>query len=393
MKSMNFPRPKGPGVPCSRTANVFRIGCADEAFLAEYIADLEAVGYKRLSESTLPGGIFYVYTDGTAKLTVSLRHDHKELRVISEPMPKVPDFSKMGEKKFSAVTLTQFSTHSSHSEVCSTASGMGYVFRLTDGRLIVIDGGFHSPGFDNDYPEFLKLLREVSGEEKPRVAAWLITHCHLDHYGVLLQMKPEDADIDAYLFTFPQEGICDGACLDLINNLRDYEEKKLPLHAGDRYDFGDAVLDVYYTCEEAEMYDSMPMRNDGNNQSMIFSLTIEGQKIVFVGDAYNQAERLAVGMGKEALKADICQIGHHGRVPQRDDFFYEHVAPKVALWPACYAQIDHDHAKYGADTWVLGEKSTVVDHYVAYDGNATLTLPYTPKGLPYVPHTEQNENL
>jgi hypothetical protein len=55
----------------------------------------------------------------------------------------------------------------------------------------------------------------------------------------------------------------------------------------------------------------------------------------------------------------------------------------VVLWPACYAQIDNDLAHRGSNTWILGELSTVLDHYVAYDGNQTLTFPYEIQNLPY----------
>jgi beta-lactamase superfamily II metal-dependent hydrolase len=161
-----------------------------------------------------------------------------------------------------------------------------------------------------------------------------------------------------------------------------YDEKNIPAHAGDLYDFGDVKLEVYSTCEEPELYGAAPLRDD-NNQSFIFAFHIGEQKVLFVGDAYHGAEQFALEIAAGHIRADICQIGHHGRVSHKDDLFYSLVAPKVALWPACYAQIDNDLAHRFSNTWVLGELSTVVDHYVAFDGTQTLTFPYEIQNLPY----------
>ena len=91
----------------------------------------------------------------------------------------------------------------------------------------------------------------------------------------------------------------------------------------------------------------------------------------------------AVRNAGEELRADICQIGHHGRTSSKDDAIYRAVEPKVALWPSCYEHIDLFRIVYKTNQWIFGEDSTIVDHFVATDGHQALTLPYEPKGLPY----------
>ncbi|MBQ7334968.1 MAG: MBL fold metallo-hydrolase [Clostridia bacterium] len=386
MRTFMFPRPEGAEeeTTVSRTANVCRVLGAKEEDLQQYCALLKEAGFRSLMERVLPGGLFCAFSDGEMKLSVSFLTERKELRVFSEPMLVIPDFSARGDAKFPCVTLTQFCTHTSRSLWCNTASGMGYVIRLTDGRLLVIDGGFHQePNYENDYPEFMALLRELSGEENPRIALWIITHNHRDHYGVLAQVQPEDAEIAAYMSTLPAEGVTEEACRQMMESIPSYAEKNIPAHAGDRYDFGDLILDVYYSCEENELYDPEPMHRDCNNQSLIFAVTVAGQKILFTGDGYAPAVNRAAELAGEEIRAEICQIAHHGRTSPRDDKFYQKVAPKVALWPGCYIQIDHDLQYRNSNTWIFGEDSTLTDHYVAFDGTVTLELPYLPHGVPY----------
>ena len=385
MKELRFPLPEGvaEAIPASRWTTVNRKEDADLEDWVAYVEALEATGYSRVMENSLPGGVFRTYVKDGIKLSVSYLFGRRELRVFSEKCPVSPDFGKMGEKKFEKPSFTLFGTHSSTSEVCSTASGMGLVLKLTDGRLVVVDGGWQSPDFDSDYPDFVRLLKELSGEERPHVALWLITHSHEDHYTVLSEMKPEDAQIDAYMICLPVEGVTDGASEKLMRMIPDYAEKNIPPHAGDCYDFGEAQMVVLSCCEESQLYDTRALA-DGNNQSTIVTFAVAGQKIMVTGDAYYHPEDLAIEIGGEEIACEICQIAHHGRTHPKDDHFYQAVAPKVALWPGCYAQIDHDLKERRVNTWIFESgECTIIDHYVAYDGTVTLELPYTPKGLPY----------
>ena len=304
------------------------------------------------------------------------------MRIFYEPMPVAPDFSAMGEKKYDKVELTQFCTNTSRAVVTSTASGMGYVLRLTDGRLIVIDSGFCT-SYGDDYPDFKKLLWDLSDGQKPHVALWMISHPHEDHFGALLKFTDEDADVDAYMSTLVRNGSpYEGCAKDMAARVPNYAEKNITAHAGDLYDFGDVKLEIYTTCEEPELYDAAPLR-DSNNQSMIFAFHIGDQKVLFTGDAYHGAEEYALQIAAGHIRADICQIGHHGRTAHKDDLFYSMVAPKVALWPACYAQIDHDLEHRFSNTWLFSDDTTVIDHYVAFDGNKTLSFPLEIGGHPY----------
>lgn len=356
-----------------------------EAF-EKTLAVLTAGGYRLISKRESGGNCFAALSGGNRKLTVSLFAADGSLRVTLEPMPCATPLTEKGIDRYPAVTLTQFATHTSFStRVRGSASGMGYVLRLRDGRLIVIDGGFHlAPDFGDDYPEFRDLLRELSGGERPQVALWVLTHAHIDHYGLLRSWKPGDAEIGAYLATLPPDGISDAACADLAESVPFFSEKTVTAHTGDLFDFGDAQLEVFYTCEDLAWSNPEALARDLNNQSLIFAVRVGGEQMLFTGDARYPALDRAARTAGERIRSEICQIPHHGRTVAGDNAAMSRIAPRIALWPACRTQIDYDSSHIeGVNAWIFGADSTVTDHFVANDGSVTLTLPYRAVGRPY----------
>ena len=364
----------------------------DAATFEKTLAVLTAGGYRLTANRESGGNRFAALSGGNRKLTVGLFAVDGLLRVTVEQMPRVLMLGAQGPARYPAVTLTQFATHTSYStRVRGSASGMGYVLRLRDGRLIVIDGGFHlAPDFGDDYPDFRDLLRELSGGERPQVALWVLTHAHVDHYGLLRSWKPEDAEIGAYLATLPPDGISDAACADMAESVPFFAEKTVTAHTGDLFDFGDVQLEVFYTCEDLAWSNPEALSRDLNNQSLIFAVRTGGEQILFTGDARYPALDRAARTAGERIQSAVCQIPHHGRTVAGDNAAMSRISPKVALWPACRTQIDYDSSHIeGVNAWIFGADSTVTDHFVANDGTVTLTLPYRAVGRPY--RKEENE--
>lgn len=362
-----------------------------EAF-EKTLAVLTAGGYRLTANRENGGNRFAALSGENRKLTVGLFAVDRVLRVTVEQMPRVLTLGAQGPARYSAVTLTQFATHTSYStRVRGSASGMGYVLRLRDGRLIVIDGGFHlASDFGDDYPSFRDLLWELSDGKRPQIALWVLTHAHIDHYGLLRSWKPEDAEIGAYLATLPPDGISDAACADMMESVPFFAEKNIPAHTGELFDFGEAQLEVFYTCEDLAWSNPEALSRDLNNQSLIFAVRTGGEQILFTGDARYPALDRAARTAGGRIQSAVCQIPHHGRTVAGDNAAMSRIAPKVALWPACRTQIDYDSSHIeGVNAWIFGADSTVTDHFVANDGTVTLTLPYRAVGRPY--QKEENE--
>ena len=387
MRPIGLPLPGAtPFYAVSRGAVASDAPASDRSHFESYLNLLTDSGFRLLSRRESGRNLFAALSDGAEKRTVALFGATDVLRVTAERAPSVQVRGQPGNARYPAVTLTQFATHTSFStRVRGSASGMGYVLRLTDGRLIVVDGGFHlAPDFGDDYPDFRALLWACAGGERPRVALWILTHAHIDHYGVLRSFQPADAEVDAYLVTLPPQGISDAACADLTASVPDLARKQLTAHTGDLFDFGCAQVEIFYTCEDLVPENPEALRRDLNNQSLVFAVRSGGQQVLFTGDARFPALDLACRTAGERIRSDICQIPHHGRTVAGDNRALAEVALRTALWPACRTQIDYDTANLeGVNAWIFGDASTVTDHFVANDGTVTLTLPYAPVGRPY----------
>ena len=87
------------------------------------------------------------------------------------------------------------------------AAGMGYIFRSSEGRFIVIDGGR-----EPDTEALVERMEQLSEGKKPQIAYWVITHPHYDHYGALMGLAASEdlrarVQLDIMLFCLPDENI------------------------------------------------------------------------------------------------------------------------------------------------------------------------------------------
>ena len=72
---------------------------------------------------------------------------------------------------------------------------MGYVYHLND-KLIVIDGGTK-----DDYPELLRIVKECGNV----IDLLIITHCHHDHIGALINIiNNNEIVIKEIIYDFPE---------------------------------------------------------------------------------------------------------------------------------------------------------------------------------------------
>ena len=78
-------------------------------------------------------------------------------------------------------------------------NGMSIIYRLSDGSLFVFDGG-------GGYVRYMlyKCLKDLSGGGKIKVAAWVMTHAHGDHFyamkGLLEGVHKYDFEIQEFWY-------------------------------------------------------------------------------------------------------------------------------------------------------------------------------------------------
>ncbi len=348
---------------------------SDSIRLSELIA---GEGYNLINKYNLGKNIFQEYEKNGDYILTSYYTHSGELRIVSEPDCAYLKRSDTVKNAMVGSTVAQIDLED---------FGLSYVIRLCDGRFIVIDGGWE---FEPDADKLMDCLRRQSPYEKPVIAAWIMTHAHLDHYRcffVFMQKYESDVVIESFIYNFYDINDKD----PLLQAAFENESAELPhiarfeeivantdalvykAHTGQVYDISNAHLEIISSPDDV-FYTPM---DEFNKSSLIVRMVIEGQTILWCGDAHFKSARLAKLWG-DYLKSDILQVPHHGFIGGEPEE-YDIINPDVCLWPVteedCYERIN----VYRANSQHLMYNVDVKESFTGGGGEVLLNLPYTPR--------------
>ena len=252
--------------------------------------------------------------------------------------------------------------------------GDSFIITTEDGKVIVIDGGF---SFETDY--FIQYLKAVTGQRKPHIDAWFLSHPHTDHVEVFYEVAENRADrvsfdkvllhyapYELYASRSQEEGMQMVGEFDRISKA--FPEKVQILHTGDRFNIGAAGITVLYTADTSLV--------DVNEHSVIFRMDLGGRSAMFTGDAQVGAGNKTVAEWESSglMKCDICKMAHHGQDGVGRNF-YEAVSPEICLWPTPTWVWDNTNGNLQTPEvrgWM--EELGVEENYIAWQGSQTIYL-------------------
>ena len=271
--------------------------------------------------------------------------------------------------------------------------GMSYVMQLTDGKFLVVDGGYRTNEDATNIYEIL-IANKPKNHEKPIIAGWFITHMHIDHMGVLrnfANLYQNAVTVEAFYYNIPYSNIGDlwpNNSRIMENEIRDAWGASLyrKVHSGMSFSFSGAKVTILCTFE-----DVYPLNfTSGNDTSTVFKVEMGGQSILFLGDAEHGESDRMMYLDDEVVHADIMQYAHHGYDNQCRNEFYQKVNPSVVLWPMTFINWENRGTPYGeVFRWRYEERKenawarsawNVKKIIVMAEGTTKLELPYTPTG-------------
>lgn len=264
------------------------------------------------------------------------------------------------------------------------------IFRSSDGKVIVVDGGV-----SEDRDHLLDTIVEFGGH----VDAWLVTHPHSDHVGVLTDVL-EDARIDApsgetiidygqdmitvadyYYSVFEDDSWYDtydkseaGSAWAFKKALKNVpaERKHNGLYAGCRIALSEN-LSFTVINESIQINDTFA----GNSAGIIYNICIDGIHFLMLGDMSFNGGDLLLNYGLlDGVMCDYVQIAHHGQAGV-SDAFYEALSPEYCIWPTNEYVF---YAAEGSTSSLSTEKtkaciaslSSVVANYVTLDADVVI---------------------
>lgn len=342
---------------CYDGAVMFYWGGAESSALASYSAELEKMGYTVYQKHEDQNIQSATYRDGNISVHIYYLKRVKELRVITQEKAVFP-VNPYSYKKVCTPSVTQLGIYNDP----KVYGGMGYLIRLSDGTFVVIDGGL---GLDYNS----ELLYNKMLEQKPDgidgivISAWIITHGHGDHFGVLkiFLENYEDKvtvkmlvgnDISDYVYATTEKGARSFDFYSVAGHFGGCVMMKA--HTGQKFYFPGVTFTVLRTHEDIYPQ-TMKLYNDV--ASTVIDAIVGDTRFLWLADVEKSSAPRLQEMYGEALKCDVMQIAHHG-IGNGWEELYELCNPRIAFWPAGDDVLTHKdgirferpHIKYLVET-------------------------------------------
>ncbi len=389
---LDFPKPEGEGISLYNTmdANDGALqflytgdGVNAESYRA-YCNKLKAAGYTVYMENEAEDSIFTTFVNKAEKIALYVAYNayaHKDefeefkwalshsktgdknvyqydpcFRIVSAPLSTAylpaeelltpQSYKKETDSKVTAIPLF------------SGAVGLSYIITLEDGSFVVFDGGNQtSDGAEHDalWRALCKLHKDIyksePTQEKPvRIAAWVLTHAHGDHYKVfkklggaygstgLLKVDYMIANIPATTSVYTFSGIAKAMTPEHIKTLQSTFKggfEYIKVHTGQKFYIANLGIEVITTWEDH----NPQVVNNTNETNTVLRFTLTNQdepsaKVtqMWTGDANRWQSRFMCATYGEYLKSDMVSVAHHGNNGCEVDF-YTMVSPTAVWWP------------------------------------------------------------
>ncbi len=215
---------------------------------------------------------------------------------------------------------------------------MSYILHTQNGKLVVLDGGYARNAAD-----IIKLAKQLTGKAVPEIEAWFFSHPHSDHVDAFTELMTKNASalsVKHIYYNFPSGAFIrqyeEDAYTTYENFMKavaSFKGQKTIVQKGDKVTVDGILIETLITPDESITFNAV------NEASVIYRMTIGGQRVLFLGDAYQKTGvRLRKAYWnkdetKNDLKADVVQMAHHGSQGVNKEL-YELIDPKVCLWPS-----------------------------------------------------------
>lgn len=391
---LDFPRPEGENISLYNAVNVndgalqflYTGTGVNATAYNNYCQKLREAGYTVYMKSEAEGSIFTTFTNKEEQVMLYAAYNaytHKNdyntpeynwamtktktgdtnvykydpcIRIISAPLKSanLPAAELLVPQTYEKKTDSKVTTV----PLYSSAVGLTYIITLEDGSFIVFDGGNRNKDgieHDNLWTVLCKLHEEVWGtgpsKKNPiRIAAWVLTHAHGDHYAVfqamaknygsteLVRVDRMIANIPAVDSVYTLRSIAEAMTPERVKTLQSYFKggfDYIKAHTGQKFYIANAEIEVLMTWE-----DHNPLApNNTNETNTVLRFTLSNKddpntkiKQLWTGDANRWQSRFLCAMYGEYLDSDMISLAHHGNNGCEIEL-YAMASPTVVWWP------------------------------------------------------------
>ena len=347
----------------------------EEFFALENI--LADAGATPLQKREKGENLFATYRYEGGNVIMSYFNYNHTICIVTDPLEgrKEPTLAAAAYEKLTEPQVTFLDLRCP--DAVKAGNGMGFVYTLSDGSYVIYDGGYHGDG--DTLVEFLE--ENNVRNEKPRVAAWILTHSHGDHYFAMQHVAANLADritVEEFVMNVRHTVYEHEQYEPYLNE--HFEGSALPKfcgaslvipHTGQLLCYRDCEIEILSTQEEI-----LPSHFRWLNETSIISrVFLGGQSIFMPADSELGIEIMIPTMYGDVLKSDMIQQAHHA-FSGGSYTLYDLVRPRVAFWTCSeetWNKYCHHSYNNGYNYYL---KNMVKENYHLGRGNITLTLPY-----------------
>lgn len=424
----NFPKPEAEGINLYNTMDnnddslqyLYKGTGVNKAAFDAYCKQLEAAGYKATQTTTVDDSdtVFKFYTNKSKNIALYVAYNSYEfkdtfsefdytvvktvdkkvldpygfentIRIISSTIENayLPEDALLKTTlNYTPVTQTKITSV----PIYSKAVGVCIIITLEDGRFIVLDGGGQNDGGSREQDTIWNTLcalneqvteMPTSKQNPVRIAAWVLSHAHWDHYAAFNAMlqnhgKSGEMTMNYMIANIPSHEAYNSEDFSEVDEVMSPEKikslqssvsggfKLIKPHMGMTFNIGNVKFDTMVTWEELNPI--MPPNTNDTNTT--FRLTISSVNsddkttMMWLGDANRLQSRVMCATFGTSLKADICTTAHHGNAGCEIDL-YEMIDPETIFWTHNTAAVERYLNPESVDSgWQYQ-----VDQYFSYD--------------------------
>ena len=326
-----------------------------------YAAKLTAAGYTLRRSALIDSNTFGVFTNSSYTLTLidTPTLDGGTIRIVMENTAALPALHSPAGTSIVTPSVTMLGCGDN-----SRQNGMSYLYQLSDGRFIVVDGGYV-----DDADQLYNTMKALSEDRDIVIAAWFLSHAHNDHVAAFVtfweSQYAADITLEKVVYNFPADEtfadhIVDGVAsttwrdrtLAAIDALPSSTER-IKAHPGQIYTLGDSTITMLYT---AELMAPDELWNF-NDTSLVFTLELGGVKLLQLADCAKACGEVLTAAYSNELSCDILQVAHHGYYNNCvDTELYQAANPSYALWNCTLERYTRDKTRPAeANVWLFNQ--------------------------------------
>lgn len=347
---------------------------SDETGFASYRTNLEAAGFTQYTENTIGQNQFATFTKDNVMVHMMSLPAMDCVRIVAEENPVLPATSPEEITAVVQPSVTQLGLEGYDTNGSANQIGMSYLYQLSDGSFIIVDGGHNK--IEAASQLYNKMKELAPDPENITVAAWFLTHAHWDHMGCLFMFSEQYAGqltVEKFICNLPNDREMNGGS----ETSAEFREKIysaaeamgaeiVKAYTGQVYYIRDAVIEILCSIEVI----APQSFEDYNNSSLVFSIELGGMKLMQLADCGPLQSPVLVDLYGGELKSDIVQNAHHGYRGATSEL-YRCIDPDYMFWPSG-ANAFNNYKDMDYNVWVL---SRVKENWLALDQIITVMLP------------------